>query len=156
MRVLLVLLACVSAWASDIRLEALQQYLANRPVQKYSADFLEAADRYKLDWKLLPCLSIVETSGGKHVRSRNNIFGWNSGRARFRSVREAIYHVAERLAQAPHYEGKTVHHKLSRYNPSRGRYAKRVQSVMWRLGQVYAKLYDERLEQRSEPTSGDR
>jgi hypothetical protein len=143
------LLACASAWASDSRVESLREYLAGRPIQKHAAEFVKAADANGLDWRLLPCISIVETSGGKHVRHRNNIFGWNSGRARFKSVRTAIYEVAERLAQG-RYEGRSTHSKLHQYNPARDRYARKVQRYMKELGQLH-----DRLRERDLPPSAD-
>lgn len=142
MLLILALLVVAQATASDVRLQALHEFLENRPIQRYSADFIHAADLYELDWKLLPCISIVETSGGKHVRRRNNIFGWNSGKATFSSVRAAIYHVSHRLAYAPHYRNKSTTDKLRRYNPASDQYALQVKRLMWRLGQRYAVLFD--------------
>ena len=53
--------------------------------------FLEAADDYALDWRLLPSLSYVESTGGKAARN-NNLFGWNSGRAQFPEPRRRYPH----------------------------------------------------------------
>lgn len=122
------------ATKNDPRLARLQQYLAEkgRPIRSLAADFLTAADRYGLDWRLLPSISIIESSGGKTSRN-NNIFGWDSGHQSFPSVRASIHTIAEKLANSKLYRHKDVDHILSTYN-SRPQYAVRVKAVMETLG----------------------
>src|SRR6266542_4379779 len=60
------------------------------PAADLSRTFLEEADAHELDWRLLPSLSMVESTGGKAARN-NNLFGWNSGRAEFASLSEGIH-----------------------------------------------------------------
>ena len=69
--------------AKDPRLNFLRAFFkqGNCPAAELSPVFLEAADRYALDWRLLPSLSFVETSGGKAARN-NNLFGWDLVRPR--------------------------------------------------------------------------
>lgn len=43
----------------------------------HEEDFIAIADRYSLDWRLLPVIGCVESSCGKHYT--NNPFGWGSG-----------------------------------------------------------------------------
>jgi hypothetical protein len=93
--------------------------------------FLEAADDYKLDWRLLPSLSYVESSGGKSARN-NNIFGWNSGRAQFSSPAAGIHTVGYRLAHSRPYRNKGLDEVLFTYNPN-PEYAAIVKSVMRRI-----------------------
>src|SRR5260370_7947385 len=63
----------------DPRLRKIEQFFADRdcPLRDSAADFLEAADRNDLDWRLLPSISIVESSPSKHNRN-NNLFICNS------------------------------------------------------------------------------
>jgi hypothetical protein len=103
----------------------------NCPLRNASADFLEAADRYALDWRLLPSISIVESSGGKVFRN-NNVLGWGSCNRRFRSVRAGIHLVASRLATSTLYRDKGLDDVLATYNPD-PEYVSRVKSVMRRL-----------------------
>ena len=119
---------------NDPRLLRLQQYFADRkcPIGHLAADFLAASDVNKLDWRLLPSLSIVETGGGKGTRN-NNIFGWNCGRTGFRSVKEGIHVVAAKLSQSPWYRGKDTTGILKAYN-SNPRYGERVKAVMQTIG----------------------
>ncbi|MGE0653322.1 MAG: hypothetical protein AB7P12_16495, partial [Alphaproteobacteria bacterium] len=93
----------------DWRLSRLKQYFRSHrsPLEKVSENFVATADRYDLDWRLLPSLAVIESGGGKRYR-RNNIFGWKSGRARFKSLDQAIDYVASRLAESPIYRGKSV------------------------------------------------
>jgi len=119
---------------NDPRLVRLQQYFGERkcPIGHFAADFLAASDANKLDWRLLPSLSMVETGGGKGTRN-NNIFGWNCGRTSFRSVKEGIHVVAAKLSQSPWYRGKDTTGILKAYN-SNPRYGERVKAVMQTIG----------------------
>jgi hypothetical protein len=115
---------------TDPRLVRLQQFLAERdcPITKYAADFIEAADANDLDWRLLPSISLVESGGGKEYMN-NNVFGWDSCRQRFPSVRAGIHIVASRLAASDLYRDKNLDGKLRTYNP-RVEYLSLVKSVM--------------------------
>jgi hypothetical protein len=114
----------------DPRLQTLRAFFAkaNCPAEQYSEHFLGAANTYALDWRLLPSISFVESTGGKAARN-NNFFGWNSGRAQFTSPEAAIYTVGFRLASSTLYRGKTLDDLLATYNPNAD-YARRVKFVM--------------------------
>lgn len=116
--------------SADPRLVLLKQFLAERdcPINKYAEDFIEAADRYDLDWRLLPSISFVESSGGK-VFQNNNVFGWNSCRDRFPSIQAGIRIVAHKLANTSPYREKSLDEKLLIYNP-RSEYKRLVKAVM--------------------------
>ena len=115
---------------SDPRLQRLQEFFAERdcPLEEAAGEFLIAADRNALDWRLLPSISIIESSGGKDYR-RNNVFGWGAGRESFASVHEGIHFVAARLANSKLYKDKDLDEKLNTYNPLPG-YPQRVKAVM--------------------------
>lgn len=117
----------------DHRLNVLQKFFgkADCPAGKYSAHFIEAADDYDLDWRLLPSISYVESTGGKMAR-HNNFFGWDSGRAKFSSPVAAIHAVGYRLAHSRLYRGKDLDSLLATYNPN-AEYAGKVKSVMRRI-----------------------
>jgi hypothetical protein len=118
----------------DPRLRRLQEFFGQRdcPLREAAADFLIAADRNDLDWRLLPSISIIESSGGKDYR-KNNVFGWDSCREGFTSVREGIQFVAAQLANSKLYKDKNLDSKLSTYNPLPD-YPRRVKAVMHALG----------------------
>lgn len=118
----------------DPRLVRLERYFEERqcPVKPLAREFVAAADRHHLDWRLLPSIAVVESSGGK-VAHNNNIFGWQNGDHRFQSVKESIHTVAERLANSQYYRNKPLEKILKTYNPVPG-YIERVTTVMNDLG----------------------
>jgi hypothetical protein len=121
---------------SDSRLARLRAFFTARkcPVTRLAADFIAAADQYGLDWRLLPSISVIESGGGKQYRN-NNIFGWDSCRRVFPSVRAGIHIVAAKLGNSRRYKDKSVDAKLSAYNPN-PEYAERVKAVMRTIGEA--------------------
>jgi hypothetical protein len=83
---------------------------------QYISEYIHAADRYGLDYRMLPALSIRETQCGLTER-QNNRWGYNSGRQGFPSIEAGIDFVARKLADQPPYKGKTLRQKLFTYNP---------------------------------------
>jgi hypothetical protein len=102
------------------------------PLTFLAADFVQEADANALDWRLLPSITFVESSGGKYY-ANNNIFGWNSCHTRFKSVREGLHVVAATLGKSTLYRYKGTDDILKTYNPH-PEYAGRVKSVMQTLG----------------------
>jgi hypothetical protein len=123
-------------YRNDSRFAPLRQFFAKAecPAADYAADFLMVADEFALDWRLLPSLSFVESTGGK-ASPYNNLFGWNSGRAHFSSPSAAIRYVGSQLAQSIPYRSKSLDEMLELYNPGRD-YAQKVKSVMRRIATV--------------------
>jgi len=115
---------------NDPRPTRLAEFLREKkcPVRHLAADFIAAADRHNLDWRLLPSIAVVESGCGRAQR-RNNIFGWASARKRFESVRAGIYIVAERLANSKLYRDKPLDEMLRTYNRHAG-YGAKVKRVM--------------------------
>ncbi len=115
---------------SDSRFQRLRDFFhkLDSPIEHLTPAFIQEADAFHLDWRLLPGLSVIESGAGKVTR-KNNIFGWNNGSSGFRNVREGIHVVAERLANSRSYRGKSVEGKLNAYNPNEG-YSDSVLAVM--------------------------
>ena len=120
-------------YRNDPRLETLRTFFHNAdcPAEKYATAFLEAADSNELDWRLLPSLSYVESTGGKSAR-HNNLFGWDSGRAQFTSPIAGIQAVGYRLSHSDLYKDKELDKLLATYNPN-VEYGRKVKSVMRRI-----------------------
>jgi hypothetical protein len=118
----------------DPRLSRLQKYFGDRdcPLRDSAKDFLLAADQNQLDWRLLPSISIIESSGGKYY-GNNNVFGWDSAKEKFSSVRAGIHYVAAQLGKSRRYKGKDIDRKLQLYN-SLPEYSQRVKAVMRAIG----------------------
>jgi hypothetical protein len=123
-------LSRVSEVHQDARVGAVRGFFerAGCPAREYSQVFLAAADNYQLDWRLLPSISFVESTGGK-AAPHNNIFGWDNGRSRFSSPTAAIWGVAYQLGQSKLYRDRSLNQLLAIYNPNPG-YAARVKSIM--------------------------
>jgi len=118
-------------YRDDPRIEKLRAFFgkADCPAKQYAHAFLEAADLYDLDWRLLPSLSYVESAGGKAAR-KNNIFGWGS--AEFSTPSAGIHEVGYRLANSVLYRDKDLDEVLLTYNPD-AQYVRKVKSVMVRI-----------------------
>ena len=126
--------------STDPRFHLLKRFFKAKqcPAEGLTQDFLDAADRYKLDWRLLPSLSVIETGGGK-VCKRNNMFGWNNGKAMFPSLTAGIHEVASALSRG-HYQNKSLDRLLATYNPKAG-YVESVKAVMTRISPSTAPAY---------------
>jgi hypothetical protein len=122
-----------SQYKNDPRLESLKRFFqqSNCPARAFAAEFLMVADQHNLDWRLLPSLSIVESSGGLLAR-HNNMFGWDNGKAAFISRRAGIHDMARNLADSKRYRDESVDGILRKYNPS-ANYSSVVKSVMRRI-----------------------
>ena len=120
-------------YRGDPRLESLQRFFekAGCPAVAYTRAFLEAADVYDLDWRLLPSISFVESTGGK-AAPNNNLFGWDSGKAQFDSPTAGIHKVGYQLAHSDLYRNKDLDGILATYNPNAD-YAVKVKWVMRRI-----------------------
>lgn len=116
----------------DNREECIRKFFEryNSPAAKYANLFVVVADENDLDWTLLPTLALIESGGGKMQR-HNNIFGWDSGKARFASVEDAIRRVGRALTKGP-YQNKTTISKLHVYN-THSSYARLATKLMKRI-----------------------
>src|SRR5580704_5991742 len=79
-------------------------------------EYLRAADSHELDYRILPAISLVESTCGAYERM-NNRWGWDSVQSGFDSVPAGIEYIAEQLAENPYYKAKTLEQKLFTYNP---------------------------------------
>ena len=122
------------SYNKDPRYIRLKTFLQKResPIVHLTSDFIAAADRNNLDWRLLPAIATLESSAGKRYRN-NNIFGWDSCEVRFPTVRDGIHQVANRLSESELYRDKDLDGILSTYNPYSS-YTARIKSIMRKLG----------------------
>ncbi len=125
--------SAVPAYRADPRLAKLKGFFLefDSPAYFLAEDFLAAADRHGLDWRLLPSISILESGGGKDFKN-NNIMGWDSCRQAFPSVQAGVDIVAARLAHSQFYKTKDLDEKLAAYNPNPD-YPRRAKALMRRL-----------------------
>lgn len=112
------------------------------PLSIYSSSFIQVADKYKLDWRLLPSIAMQESNGGKRVINNSyNPFGYGIyGKlvVRFTSWEEAIERVGKALREDYLNKGlKTPYQIMAKYTPPSlekgGTWAKGVSSFMEEL-----------------------
>jgi hypothetical protein len=106
------------------RAKKIEIYFSERsmPLATQAMEFVLAAEKYGLEWTLLPAVAIRESSGGKNETGCTfNPFGWASCRVKFKDYPEAIDTVAKNLGGANsrtayYYAGKSSKEKLYYYN----------------------------------------
>jgi hypothetical protein len=111
----------------SVRLEAFFKAY-DCPAPLHVNEYLRAADSHALDYRLLPAISLVESTCGAFERM-NNRWGWDSTQSGFPSVQAGIEFIAAQLAENPSYKGKSVKEKLFTYNPY-PQYVRQVQRLM--------------------------
>ena len=99
----------IQAKPLDPRAVVLRDYFEkyNSPLQDYSQDFVEAADAYGVDWKLVPAISGVESTFGKatpgnYYYPSYNGWGWGvygTQAIYFKSWKDGIYTVTAGIGQ---------------------------------------------------------
>jgi len=67
----------------------------NAPLANYADKFVEVANKYELDYRLLPAIATVESGGGKNNFRSYNAWGW--GNKSFSSFEEGIEIVGKGL-----------------------------------------------------------
>ncbi len=94
----------------------------NSPLEENSATFVEVADRYDMDYRLLPAISCLESSCGKKLIPESyNPFGWGvygGNYIAFADYDESIETVGEGLHKGYIVKGANTVEKIAPiYNP---------------------------------------
>jgi hypothetical protein len=82
------------------RVGALEKFFQkyNSPLANHAETFVLIADKYKIDYKLLPSIACMESTCAKFlIPGTHNPFGWGAGRIAFASYDEAIEKVGAGL-----------------------------------------------------------
>lgn len=103
--------------------DAIDAYYKKRamPLEGMGMTLVLVSEKYGLDWRLLPAISVRESSGGRQACGYN-AFGWGSCKLHnFNSYEEAIESIGKNLGganprTARYYAGKTSAEKLYYYN----------------------------------------
>lgn len=103
--------------------EAIDTYFKERsmPLHGTGMTFVLVAEKYGLDWSLLPAIGVRESSGGKAACGYNP-FGWGSCKLHnFSSYEQAIEALGKNLGganpkTARYYAGNSTMEKLYYYN----------------------------------------
>jgi hypothetical protein len=131
-----------TATSSDSRAVKIDAYFAknNLPLTGYGYAFVETADKYDLDYRLLPAIAMRESTGGKFAcpNDKTNVFGWASCKRTFDSYEHSIDSVGAHLSgniksTAGYYKTKSIPAKLKRYNSVIPSYTADIYSIMNRI-----------------------
>lgn len=114
-----VVAARIEAKKLDNQAQILAGYLANydSPLQYHARDFIDAANTYGLDWKLLPAIAGVESTFGKQIPGGYNGWGWGvygTQAIYFDSWKDAIFTVARGLREGYLNKGLTDPYSINR------------------------------------------
>ncbi len=111
----------------DNRAAKIDAYFAqwDLPLAGHGKGMIEAADKYGIDWRLLPALAMLETTGGKNLCGNGtnlNAFGFGSCKIHFSTFEASFEAVAKTVSgngeKTSHlYKGKSVPEILEVYNP---------------------------------------
>lgn len=121
---------------ADQRALVLQKYLSkyNAPLQYHAQDFVEAADKYNVDWRLVAAISGVESTYGKHTPGGYNGWGWgvpgNGSAIYFDSWRDGIFTVTEGLKYKYIDRGLTDPYSMNRKYAASPTWGVRVATIM--------------------------
>jgi hypothetical protein len=127
--------------SKDARIEMLKQFFAkyNSPLEPFASDVVEAADKYDLDFRLIPSIAMQESNLCKKIITDSyNCWGfgiYGKKVTRFDSYPEAIETVTKTLAQNYIAGGlNTPDEIMKKYTPSsNGSWAKSVNYFMGQL-----------------------
>ena len=99
----------------DPRVDQLKNFLNfyHSPLADYADCFVKTADKYQLDWRLIPAITGVESTFGKQIPLNSfNAYGWNNGYFKFKSWEESIEHVAKVLSEKYYARGLDNPYKI--------------------------------------------
>ena len=122
---------------SDYRVKVLKAYLSkhNSPLADYAGYFVETADKYNIDWRLVPAISGVESTFGKRIPANSfNAYGWANGAYKFKSWEDSIEIVSKTLREKYIDRGAPSIAKIARrYAPPSSTWAGKVKFFMRKI-----------------------
>ena len=105
----------------DYRVENLRKFFEkyNSPLTIYAEEFVIYADINGLDYRLIPAITGVESTFGKHIPANSyNAYGWANGEYAFISWEDSIAHVSETIKKSYIDNGAPTITKIAkRYAP---------------------------------------
>lgn len=109
----------IEAKKIDRRAKILSEYLKqfDSPLQNQAQDFVELADKYEVDWKLMPAISGVESTFGKFIPGGFNGWGWGvfgNKAIYFSSWKDAIETITKGLKEKYLDKGLTTPYQMNR------------------------------------------
>ena len=128
----------------DSRHLVLTSYLRSKdsPLVDYSWEFIKAADKYQIDWRLIPGIVGLESYFGQRmVPGTHNAYGWAGGYYQFSSWEESIDHVAPKLRENYYNRGLTNPELIGPvYAPPNPNWGRLVLSIMNKMSPTKGRL----------------
>ena len=127
--------------ATDARIALIEGYLKRykAPLAAYAEEFVAVADKYKMDWRLLPAISVIESAGGNRIpKGSYNAWGWgiptgkSSGIA-FASWENAINTVAEGISRKYVAKGADTPEKMNKSYAASQVWGRNVRAAMTKI-----------------------
>ena len=124
------------------KIQAFFQDRGDLPLAQYSLDMVQAADTYGINWKIVPAISYMESTGGLHAcqNASFNAFGYVGCKHSFKSYPDAIDTVSRDLAgdipsTAKFFKNKSLGQVIDAYNPPDANPAYH-QTVVWTMNKI--------------------
>lgn len=125
----------------DDRIPALEEYLNDKdsPLADYADVFIAVADKYQLDWKLLPAIAGLESAFGKrYVQGTYNAYGWGGGYIHFNTWEDSIDTVSAALKSKYIDKGAVSANQIGRiYAPPNPAWGSLVTKIMSDIDKDY-------------------
>lgn len=121
----------------DYRIYVLKKFLAknNSPLTPYSIDFIEKADMYQIDYRMVPAITGVESTFGRQIPVNSyNAYGWANGKYAFKSWPDSIEIVTKTLKYKYVDKGAVTVAKIARiYAPPSTTWSYKVQNFITKI-----------------------
>jgi len=125
---------------NDIRLSQLEAFLENyhSPLSGYCREFIVSADRYEVDWRLVPAIAGVESSFGKRtLPSSFNAYGWDGGNYYFENWSASIELMNRKMRENYYAKGLDTPQKIGPvYAPPTPSWSNKVGYFMRKISQT--------------------
>ncbi len=127
----------------DLRVQALENVLSKygSPLAPYAAFYVETADKYEMDWRLLPAIAGLESSFGlRQMPGSYNSYGWGGGHIYFESIEDGVETVLSALKTKYASRGATTVETIAPIYSESPTWAPRIRSFMNKFEAEYARL----------------
>ena len=121
----------------DNRAKRLAKFLKSRgsPMASEADSLVKIADKYGLDWRLLPAIAGVESIWGTLIPGGSyNPYGWNNGSFYFKNWTAASDHVASQIKSRWGYVGEITPWKIGPFYAANPKWASEVNFYMTLIG----------------------
>ena len=124
----------------DLRVQALKNIFAkhNSPLVDSAEFYVQTADKYGIDWKLLPAIAGLESTFGKAmIDETHNAYGWGGGKIYFDTWEEGIDTILSSLNERYIKRGAVTVPQIGAIYAESPTWAVRVEKFMDEIGDEY-------------------